>query len=94
VYSAADEDVTPPIPIDQQFRDAPTSAEEDVAAIDIVVDETGHVESATLLSGSGTLQTAMLGAANLSAAKTWRFNPAVRAGRPVKYRRTVWVSTR
>ena len=94
VYSAADQDVTPPVAIDQELRDAPFPGEENVAAIDIVVDETGRVESVSLVTKSGSLQTAMLGTVNLSVAKTWRFNPAVKAGRPVKYRRTVWVSTR
>jgi len=93
IYSSADTDVTPPMPIDRQFPDAPPpgAAQRNGSAINIVVDETGRVESATLFGKPSTLQEAMAATADLSAAKTWRFRPAIKAGRLVIYRRTVWV---
>jgi hypothetical protein len=96
VYSAADADVVPPGPIGQRLLDSPPPAaqQQRFTALTIVVDENGHVESATLARKPATLQDAMLATANLSAAKNWRFLPAVRGGQPVKYRRTVWVANR
>jgi hypothetical protein len=36
----------------------------------------------------------MIATMTLSAAKNWRFQPAVKDGQPVKYRRTIWVPGR
>jgi hypothetical protein len=96
VYSAADADVTPPVAIDLELPASPPSgaAPQNGAAVDIVVDETGRVESATLARRPGTLQETMLATMNLSVAKTWRFRPALKAGQPVKYRRTVWLANK
>jgi hypothetical protein len=34
---------------------------------------------------------AMVLTMSLSAAKTWRFQPAIKDGQPVRYRKTVWL---
>jgi len=92
VYSPDDADVVPPMAIDQDLRtSAPAGGADGAAAISILVDESGHVESAVLVRRPATLQAAMQATMTLSSAKTWRFHPAMKAGQPVKYRRTIWV---
>jgi hypothetical protein len=93
LYSADDTDVTAPVPIDR-IRSNPLAAfnrQQNAAAITIVVSEDGRVESATVVSRPATFRDSVAATMNLSAVKSWRFYPAVRAGRPVKYRTTVWL---
>jgi hypothetical protein len=95
VYSNADRDVTPPVAIGRQLPDLPpTGVPQSGIALVIVVDQTGRVESATLATRPATLEDAMQATMNLSAAKSWRFRPALRAGQPVKYLRSVWLANR
>lgn len=94
VYSQTDPDVTPPAPIDRQLLDSPPSGSQQFVALDIVVDETGRVETATLVGRPASMREAMLATGHLSAAKTWRFRPASRDGEAVKYRRRVWLVAR
>ena len=95
VYSSADRDVTPPVAIGRQLPDLPpTGVPQSGIALVIVVDQTGRVESATLVTRPATLQDAMQATMNLSAAKSWRFRPALKAGQPVKYLRSVWLANR
>lgn len=56
--------------------------------IELLILENGTVESVKLLNPRPTVHDAMM----LSAAKTWEFSPAMKDGRPVKYRKTVWMS--
>jgi hypothetical protein len=95
VYSATDVDVVPPGIIDQELSDSPPAAQQRrFTALTIVVDENGHVETVTLATKPATFQDIMLATMNMSAAKSWRFLPAVKDGQPVKYRRTIWVANR
>jgi len=91
VYSLLDPDVTPPVPIDRQLLDSPPSGSELSVALDVVVDETGRVQSATPVRRPGNMREAMFVTMSLSAAKTWRFQPAQKNGQPVKYRRRAWL---
>jgi hypothetical protein len=50
--------------------------------------EDGTVESVKLLGKRHTVHDAMM----LSAAKAWEFQPALKDGHPVKYRKTVWMA--
>ena len=84
VYGARDIDVKPAELIYQQF---PSQYIETVpnahpGQLDILVLEDGTVGEVRLRPDSNRLQDRML----ISAAKAWRFRPASRAGRPVKFR--------
>jgi len=39
-----------------------------------------------------TFHDSVVATLNLTAVKAWRFHPALRTGRPVKYRTTVWLA--
>jgi hypothetical protein len=93
VYSADDDDVSAPVPIDR-VRSNPLAAfnrQQNAAAITIVVSEDGGVESAAVVGRPATFHDGVAATLNLSAVKSWRFYPAVRTGVPVKYRMTVWL---
>jgi TonB family protein len=88
LYSASDADVTPPEPIRPQwFNVLPAGVRpDDVVIIDFVVDERGNVESAKIRIEPRSVGESMLLAMSLQALKSWQFRPAVKEGRPVKYR--------
>jgi Gram-negative bacterial TonB protein C-terminal len=52
------------------------------ALLDLVISASGEVESVRLRTSSPDIRTSMM----LSAFKAWRFDPARRNGRPVRYR--------
>ena len=64
---------------------------ENLSTLELLVGETGQVESVRLRGRPRHLGEALLVTVNLSAAKTWRFLPAVKDGRPVRYRKLVQV---
>lgn len=93
IYSADDTDVNTPVAIrspglamDRVHRDGSASL------IEILVSETGRVESATALHRPATVGAALETTTALSVVKTWRFLPARKNGHPVKYRTTVPVA--
>jgi protein TonB len=62
---------------------------EDLPLLELVISKTGEVESVKLLSTrSGSVRTSMM----LSAVKAWRFEPATKEGRPVRYRHRLRVT--
>lgn len=84
VYTAEHGDVIPPEMIYPQL---PAEPPEDVApsaigTFDIVVNEAGAVERVRLVSPANRYHERML----VAAVKAWRFAPAMKDGRPVKYR--------
>ena len=84
MYGARDIDVKAAELVYQQF---PSQYVETVpnahpGQLDILVLEDGTVGEVRLRPDSNRLQDRML----ISAAKAWRFRPATRAGRPVKFR--------
>jgi hypothetical protein len=91
VYSSAFADVKPPIMLTRQLTppDTLTHGVEAASTIELLVDESGGVERARLLSRPSPILATML----LSAAKTWKFRPALNDGRPVKYRLLLEVTT-
>ena len=93
IYSANDRDVTPPVAAYPRLPAEPPSRipAADLSTLELLVDETGQVESVKAMGRPKHLGEALLMTVNLSAAKTWRFLPAVRDGRPVKYRKLVQV---
>jgi hypothetical protein len=58
-----------------------------LGAIDILVDEHGRVTDARMYLSVNRVYDAVL----LESAKSWRYQPATRAGRAVKYRRITGV---
>ena len=90
VYSAESEAVSPPIGVGLQLpHELPWNGiAQDLSRIDVIVSPTGTVDSVKLVGTPHNVHDSMF----LSAAKTWTFQPALKDGRPVRYRKTVWVA--
>jgi hypothetical protein len=95
-YTASDLDVVPPIPESPQrlWRVPTTARREDLVMIDIIVNERGTVESARVQEQPSNLADALAVTMSLSAAKSWRFHPAMKDGLPVKYRQFISLTLR
>jgi hypothetical protein len=83
VYTADNNDVTPPRPLGRQLpaqsrRAAPSDA---IGRLEILVGRSGAVERVTLHTPTNAYQERMI----VSAAKAWRYRPALRNGRPVRF---------
>jgi len=87
LFSRADAEVVPPRLVRPHLPDGPRPGvrAEDLPQVEVVVSETGEVESVKLVSARAGVGPAMM----LSVIKAWRFAPATRAGRPVRYRLVV-----
>ena len=84
-YSAADDDVDPPVLLTARpILPAPTWRKDAVATrtFELVVDHEGRVQSSKLLEDSASFTDMGL----TQQLKLLRFRPATKAGRPVKYR--------
>lgn len=83
-FSAASADVLPPLPVWPHLPTSPKAGMrlEDLPQVELVVTPTGEVESVKLVTQPARVTSAMM----LSAIKAWRFAPATRDGRPVRYR--------
>jgi hypothetical protein len=91
-YSAADSDVVPPVAVYPQFPSIPSGTDvDDVAQFEVVVNQSGQVESVKARSAPESLSEALTVTMSLSAAKTWRFSPGLRNGRPVRYLKVISV---
>lgn len=84
VYSADSSDVTPPVPVRRMQPDTPPPGMrlQDLPLVEVLVSASGDVESVRLLSSSDTV----FASGMVSVVKAWRFHPATRNGRPVRYR--------
>lgn len=90
IYSPDDADVNPPVAIRSPGLASDEAREVETASlIEILVSETGLVESAKGWQRPGTLGEALESTTALSVVKTWQFLPAHKNGQPVKYRTTV-----
>lgn len=83
VYTQADAGVTPPSLAQPRLpsQPPPDASAGQVSEIEILVNEQGQVERVRLVSPTNRYSERML----LSAVKVWRFAPATKDGRPVKY---------
>jgi len=83
IFDATSPDVAPPIITRPQLpeRAADTGAP-DTGMLELLVNEAGEVDKVKLLSPSNRFEDRMI----VSAAKAWRFTPAEKDGRPVRYR--------
>jgi hypothetical protein len=88
IYTIADQDVVPPVAIEQTVPPwtPPLGSiryQEFSGLLEVIVDETGAVTSVELVQHVNVLYDQLL----TSAAKRWRYKPAMRNGQPVKYRK-------
>jgi hypothetical protein len=88
-YGPDSEDVTPPVAVRPRLpRQLPPSVNNgDLSRIELLVGFDGTVESVKLRGRNARVPQRMF----LSAAKAWQFEPALKNGRPVKYRKTIWI---
>jgi hypothetical protein len=89
IYDAGDTDVQAPVALRQDLPAFPgrvTVARRGV--VDLVISETGAVESATMAEPLDALYNRMV----LAAAKNWLYRPARREGAPVKYRKRIQIA--
>jgi hypothetical protein len=96
VYSASDHTVDPPTVLyPQELGRLPRAIRrDDMALIEVVINEDGTVAQAKAQEAPRTLDDAMMVTMSLSAAKSWRFQPAQKDGRAVRYRQTIPVTIR
>jgi tetratricopeptide (TPR) repeat protein len=91
VYTLADGDVVPPVTIRQQLPAFPGPlVMSRQGMIDVLIDERGVVQGATMTQSIN----AQYDAIAVAAAKRWRYEPATLNGTPVKYRKAVQVSVK
>jgi len=89
IYSSIDANVVPPIVVRQLLPPFPSKAvPSGQGIVEVVVDETGAVEAATMIAPvSGAYDRAVL-----DAAKTWQYKPATLGGAPVKFRKDIRIT--
>jgi|SRR5262245_50742419 len=89
MYSTADEDVTPPVSLAQRtppWRPSSFEASQDYRGVlRVVIDRSGAVESATMVTGTRPWYDQAL----IRAAREWKFQPAQKEGRPVRYLKVI-----
>ena len=87
IYTAADEGVMPALLLRPVLPTVPPPdvLPSQIGTLELVVNEQGDVDHVRLISPSNRFHERML----VSHAKTWKFRPAIRDGRPVKYRTVV-----
>ncbi len=92
IYDWRDADVTPPVAESQpvsgwwgSMGEPPAGSQ--LGTIEVVVDETGAVTEARIVLSVTRVYDKVL----LESVKQWRYQPALKDGRPVKYRRTTAV---
>lgn len=88
IYSVLDRNVVAPVEISRPLpqMEAPKGTPPGLyqGLVDVVIDEAGRVESATIRRSISAPFDAEL----LASTEKWRFQPATRNGQPVKYRRS------
>ena len=90
VFDIASQDVTPPLPIRRdvpQWAYGPRAAAGTTVIVDVIVRENGTIESAAVRQSAGKYFDDMVS----QAARNWLYRPAVKAGKPVRYRLRVEV---
>lgn len=92
VFDTTDVNVMPPVTLNRRFPPIPAGRYEtrrnNEGLVEAVVSATGEVETVKLLYPPNTVHESMI----LSAIKTWQFQPAVKDGRPVRYRQLIPVT--
>jgi hypothetical protein len=89
IYTSEDGNVVPPAVVRQALPPFPTAARARAqGTLAVVVDESGAVESASMLGALNPTYDPVI----LDAARQWRYRPATLDGVPVKYRRIVQIN--
>ena len=90
VYGATDGDVTPPRPLSRQFPEGVPSGipAARIGTLDLIVGKKGDVEFVKLHTPMNRYHERMI----VSAVKAWRYSPALREGKPVRFRLTISVN--
>ena len=89
VYSPSDADVVPPVTVRQAVPPYPGRVLLGGSLLmDVIIDTTGEVESATMASPPNAAYDRLV----LGAAKTWQYQPATLNGKPVKYRKRIQIT--
>jgi tetratricopeptide (TPR) repeat protein len=89
IYSASDPEVIPPGVLRQELPGYPGQVTlPRQGLIEVVIDEAGMVESAFMRIGVSNTYDGLA----ISAARNWRFRPAMLNGVPVKYRKAVQIT--
>ena len=89
IYTQDDKNVLPPVPVRQDMPPFTGRSPFDrVGVIEVVIDPSGGVESASMVQPSEPLYDQRL----LAAAKSWIYRPARLDGAPVKYRRRIQIN--
>lgn len=96
IYSSRDVDVVAPFVLWPAGLGILPSASRraDQSMIDVVVNSDGSVALVTAQRRPRSLDEALIMTMSLSAAKAWRFKPALKDGLPVRYRQVITVSLR
>ncbi len=84
IYAEADEGVTPPAPLSRQLPAAlpPGITSQTVGTLEMLINREGEVETVKLHTPLNRYHERMI----VSAAKAWRYRPASKDGRPVRFR--------
>jgi len=91
IYTADDEDVTPPVVIRQEIPGIPQkmiATARSRGLLDIVIDELGRVVSMTMRGSIHPTYDAQI----LGLARDWKYKPATLNGKPVRYRRLISIN--
>jgi TonB family protein len=91
IYGTDEADVTPPVAVRQElppFPQTPAGLGPAGGVLDIVIDESGTVESAVMRTSITPVYDRMV----LAAVRHWRFRPATRKGIPVKFRKLTHIT--
>jgi TonB family protein len=89
VYAPSDTDVAPPVTIRQTVPPYPGRVLVGGSVLmDIIIDESGAVEAATIASPPNQAYDKLV----LGAARTWQYQPATLNGEAVKYRKRIQIS--
>ena len=90
-YSSTDDGVVAPVTLKQDLprpKSAIPASAMGQGVIEVLVDERGQVESAMLRQGVSPLYDRLL----LTAAKGWKYRPAMKDGQPVRFRKIIQVT--
>jgi|SRR5215831_20432975 len=90
IYTMYDKDVTAPAIVRQTMPPLSTmmTQQATTGVIEVIINEQGRVEAATIRQSVHPMYDGQL----LSAAKDWRYQPAIANGQPVKYRKMIQIN--
>jgi TonB family protein len=97
VYTSGDAGVTPPVAVRQVMPAVPVDLVRILktgsgrrGALDIVIDERGTVQDAVMRESMNAMYDDIL----VTAARRWKFQPAMKDGVPVPFRKTILIDSR